>query len=80
MKVRLFGIPHFGREDKPYNNTKGKIYFILVTHPDRWGRPLSIAECLAGTVLELDGIRDYGREINGLFAHRRFSDPAQIGK
>ena len=69
MKVRLFGIPHFGQEDKPYNNPKGKIYFILVTHPDRWGRPLSTAERLAGTGLELDGIRDYGRETNGLFDH-----------
>ena len=78
MKVRLIGIPHFGQEDKPYNNPKGKMYFILVTHPDRWGRPLSTAECLAGTGLELDGIRDYGRETNGLFAHRRFGDPAQF--
>ena len=54
MKVRLFGIPHLGQEDKPYNNPKVKMYFILVTHPDRWGRPLSTAECLAGTGLELD--------------------------
>ena len=54
------------------------MYFILVTHPDRWGRPLSTAERLAGTGLELDGIRDYGRETNGLFAHRRFVDPAQF--
>jgi len=36
------------------------------------------AERLAGTGLELDGIRDYGRETNGLFAHRRFVDPAQF--
>ena len=28
MKVKLFGIPHFGREDEPYNNTKGKVYFV----------------------------------------------------
>ena len=69
MKVRLFGIPHLGQEDKPYNNPKGKMYFILVTYPDRWGRPLSTAERLAGTGLELDRIRDYGRETNGLFDH-----------
>jgi len=78
MKVTSIDVPHLGQEDKPYNNPKGKMYFILVTHPDRWGRPLSTAERLAGTGLELDRIRDYGRETNGLFAHRRFVDPAQF--
>jgi hypothetical protein len=69
MKVTSIDVPHLGQEDKPYNNPKGKMYFILVTHPDRWGRPLSTAERLAGTGLELDRIRDYGRETNGLFDH-----------
>ena len=69
MKVTSIGVPYLGQEDKPYNNPKGKMYFILVTHPDRWGRPLSTAERLALTGLELDGIRDYGRETNGLFDH-----------
>ena len=69
MKVTSIDVPHFGQEDKPYNNPKGKMYFILLTHPDRWGRPLSTAERLALTGLELDGIRDYGRETNGLFDH-----------
>ena len=69
MKATSIDVPHLGQEDKPYNNPKGKMYFILVTHPDRWGRPLSTAERLALTGLELDGIRDYGRETNGLFDH-----------
>ena len=43
MKVRLFGVPHFGREDEPYNNTKGKVYFVLITHPGQWVRPLDLA-------------------------------------
>ena len=69
MKVTSIDVPHLGQEDKPYNNPKGKMYFILVNHRDRWGRPLSTAERLAGTGLELGGIRDYGRETNGLFDH-----------
>jgi len=58
-----------GREDEPHNNTKGKFYFVSINHPYQWVRPLSTAERLAGTGLELDRIRDYGRETNGLFDH-----------
>ena len=43
MKVRVKGVPHFGQEGEPYNNTKGKVYFILITHPDEWVRPQDLA-------------------------------------
>jgi hypothetical protein len=29
MKTRLIGVPHFGREDKTYNDTKSEVYFVL---------------------------------------------------
>jgi hypothetical protein len=32
MKTRLIGVPHFGREDEPYNDTKGKVYSVLKEH------------------------------------------------
>jgi hypothetical protein len=44
MKVRLIGVPHFGREGELYNNVKGKVYFVLATHPGEWVTAVSLAD------------------------------------
>lgn len=43
MRVKLAFIPYFGKEGEQFNNTKGKTYLVLYTHPREWVRPMDLA-------------------------------------
>ena len=43
MRVKLAFIPYFGKDGEKFNNTKGKVYLVLYTHPHEWVRPMDLA-------------------------------------